>query len=273
MHTTLVIVTLITVNAANIYQECARLYNPNNYMVHLPSLSLPYLGDVPIPNNMPAISPSPVVKTKAIKVVTKYIYKNPVCVKYTKKKGMCKQDNGVKQKDNFEQLVTKEYFVRDRKHDFVGGNNRHRRGNWEEGREKGTGLSDNNSYRKVRQLDEDIDYEGDSNDLFVKASESQIPSSKETKKTPTLSADKVEEMLIEDRLDQLETILPHYTRRRVFQTSTITVTKVLSNRKATATMLVKNCIPYGYAFCEPIARSRKSKVAETADDDNEHYYG
>ncbi|KAG5895139.1 hypothetical protein JTB14_008573 [Gonioctena quinquepunctata] len=261
-------VTTITVSIrADIYQECAKLYNPNNYMSHLPSLNLPYLGDVPIPNNVPLINPSPVAKTKAIKVVTKYVYKNPVCVKYTKKRGMCKRDDSVNYKGDAEQLVTKEYFVRDRKNDVVEGNNRHRRYFGEDTQSGNEFVSE--SYQK-----ENEDYAEDTNELSIKGSESPIPPYKETRKTPILTKKKLEDMLIEDRLDQLETILPHYTRRRIYQTSTITVTKVLSNRRATATMLVKNCIPYGYDVCEPKSRNRKSKVARPTSDLNErHYFG
>lgn len=143
----------------DLYRECAKFYHPGNYMNHLPSLNLPYTGDVQmpinvgftgigvtgegvadqqgilsqpmlpgnilvpgqvgvpglkIPNNQ-VIEPSPVVKTKAINVVTKYVYKNPVCVKFSKGKNMCKKDsNSGKLKEGYEQLVTKEYFVKDR---------------------------------------------------------------------------------------------------------------------------------------------------------------
>lgn len=98
---------------ANLYEECAKLYSPNNYLNYLPNLHLPYLGNIPVPVNPPRITPSPVVTTKAVSIVTKYVYKNPVCVKYSKRQNNCKQDNP-KHKGNLEQLVTKEYFVRDR---------------------------------------------------------------------------------------------------------------------------------------------------------------
>lgn len=103
----------ITVRA-DLYEECARLYNPRNYVNHLPSLRLPYFGDIPVPVNYPAmIKPSSVVTTKAVSVVTKYVYKNPVCVKYVKKKSICQPQNGLKKNGNFDKLVTKEYFVSD----------------------------------------------------------------------------------------------------------------------------------------------------------------
>lgn len=81
-------------------------------------------------------------------------------------------------------------------------------------------------------------------------------------------------MLIEDRLNQLETILPHYTRRRVFETSTITVTKVISNERSMATLIVKNCIPYGFDLCESKNRQvRRSKVAKLSNSTNTHESG
>lgn len=99
---------------AGIYEECAKLYKPTNYISHLPSLRLPYFGDIPVPVNSPAlIKPSSVVTTKAISVVTKYVYRNPVCVKYIKNKSICQPQNRTKNKGNFDQLVTKEYFVND----------------------------------------------------------------------------------------------------------------------------------------------------------------
>lgn len=123
----------------NLYHECAKFYHPGNYMSHLPSLKLPYRGDVPIPinvgipgigltgdellgNGQPGIKipyntpilPTPVVKTKAISIVTKYVYKNPVCVKFSKGKNMCKKNDNLG-KEGYEQLVTKEYFVKDKR--------------------------------------------------------------------------------------------------------------------------------------------------------------
>ncbi|KAJ8930914.1 hypothetical protein NQ314_016238 [Rhamnusium bicolor] len=250
MHLVIVFITAITVVRANLYQECAKLYNPNNYMDHLPSLHLPYMGNVPIPNNTPKIKPSPVVNTKAISIVTKYVYKNPVCVKYTKNKNMCKQDNGIKHKSNIEQLVTKEYFVNDRKKQ----------------------LGENHNLEDYDEDEEEEDYSG--GNLYIQSSEDRRSIVKGNKKTPHLSKKKIHEMLIEDRLDQLETILPHYTRRRTYETSTITVTKVISNRRTMATLIIKNCIPQGYDFCSPKTRKRKSKVAQLTNNANEsNYFG
>lgn len=144
----------------DLYHECAKFYHPGNYMNHLPSLNLPYTGDVPIPINVgltgvgvnveeltgpeassefnqlanpgnlmvpgqigvpglkipnnPAIQPSPTYKTKAIQFVTKYVYKNPVCVKFSKGKNMCKKDTKGQFKEGLDTLITKEYFVNDR---------------------------------------------------------------------------------------------------------------------------------------------------------------
>lgn len=107
-------------------------------------------------------------------------------------------------------------------------------------------------------------------DLQVQSSENPKPFTKNVRKTPQLSKQKIQELLIEDRLDQLETILPHYTRRRIYDTSTITVTKVLSNQRTMATMVVKNCIPYGYDLCESKSRkSREPKVTRFSNNTSE----
>ncbi|KAJ3662833.1 hypothetical protein Zmor_007158 [Zophobas morio] len=229
----LCVVTLFTINVqSNIYRDCNKLFNPVNYMNQLPSLSLPYLSSIPI-------KPSPVLTTKVINVVTKYVYKNPVCVKISGKKSMCKSLNS--QASSLDNLVTKELFVKDRK------------------------------FRQTVPLQQIEDGLG----LYLQGSEEPRPFMKQSK-TPTLSSDEIKDMLIEDRLDQLETILPQYTRRRVYQTTTVTVTKVKSNNRATATLLVKNCIPQGYDVCPPKTKQRRSsKIAKvtnkTAEQNN--YYG
>lgn len=113
-------------------------------------------------------------------------------------------------------------------------------------------------------------------DLHVQSSETPRPFTKNLKKTPQLSKQKIHELLIEDRLNQLETILPHYTRRRVYETSTITVTKVVSNRRSMATLIVKNCIPYGFDLCESKnGKARKSKVTRISNKTGESnfYFG
>ena len=92
-------------------------------------------------------------------------------------------------------------------------------------------------------------------------------------------------MLIEDRLDQLETILPDYTRRRAYETKTIYVTKTISNRRSMATLVVKNCVPLGYEICPKKSktsgktkkkkRDRSSKIARETDRSGEKkfFYG
>lgn len=155
-----IIIATNTEPKLELYHECAKFYHPGNYMNHLPSLNLPYIGDVPIPINVglsavgesgegptgtgdssgldqlknpgilmvpgqigvpglkiqnnPAIQPSPAYKTKAIHFVTKYVYKNPVCVKFSKGKNMCKKDSKGQFKEGYDKLVTKEYFVKNR---------------------------------------------------------------------------------------------------------------------------------------------------------------
>lgn len=235
MHLALALLGLGLVHGS-MYQECLKMFHPNNYMSQLPTLSLPYVNSVPIPNAAAAIKPSPVVTTKVINIVTKYIYKNPVCIRYTKKNA-CATSAAQKLKNKMEYLVTKELFVRDNK--------------------------------KERKSDDAEEF-----GLFVEGSEDPRPFSKENGKTPRLSSEDVKEMLIEDRLDQLETVLPHYTRRRVYQTTTITVTKVRSNNRATATLLAKNCIPQGFEVCPPPVKKRKSKVARfTNSSEEEHFFG
>ncbi|KAJ8925097.1 hypothetical protein NQ315_001278 [Exocentrus adspersus] len=242
--------------AANLYEECAKLYHPNNYLNYLPNLNLPYLGNVPIPVN-PPVQPTPVVTTKAVSIVTKYVYRNPVCVKYSKRQSGCKQDNGAKHKSNVEQLVTKEYFVKNRE----GSSSR---------------ADDYDEFRFQRSQDpaqEYNDLEEESEDYFVQGSEEPRPFSMGGgKPTPHLTKKQVHELLIEDRLDQLESILPHYTRRRAFETSTVTVTKVLSNKRSMATLIVKNCVPQGYELCAPKRKKRRSKVARPTVNFNETRY-
>lgn len=114
MQLAIVFLTFLAAAQSNL-QECAKFYNPNNYMTHLPSLQLPYWGDIPVPVSSPLlIKPSPVIKTKAISVVTKYVYKNPVCVRYSKGKSACKLEGNIRNKEGFDHLVTKEYFVKDK---------------------------------------------------------------------------------------------------------------------------------------------------------------
>ncbi|EFA00596.1 hypothetical protein TcasGA2_TC003467 [Tribolium castaneum] len=223
LPTLLLIVTAFASNTrANLRDDCNKLFNPLNYMDQLPSLALPYVNNVPI-------QPSPVVPTKVINVVTEYVYRNPVCVKISGKKSLCKSKNP--QANNIEHLVTKQLFVKDRQM---------------------------KAHRGPFSLEDGLG-------MYLQGSEEPRPFMKQ-ENTPQLSPEEVKDMLIEDRLDQLETILPHYTRRRTYQTTTITVTKVKSNNRATATLLVKNCIPQGFELCPPKikAKRRKSKIAKAS---------
>ncbi|CAH0547296.1 unnamed protein product [Brassicogethes aeneus] len=241
---------------SNPYQECAKLFNPNNYIDRLPSLSLPFISNIAIPPvNVPDIKPSKVKTTKVISLVTKYVYRNPVCVKYTSKKSCKPMEAKENTKNNMDYLVTKEYFVNDLKSKYLNQNIQ---------RQHKT-LQD---YQQLRENNfNDID-------MYVASSEESKTFGKAHSTTPKLTQEEINDMLIEDRLDQLETILPQYTRKRVYQTSTITVTKVKSNQRATATLLVKNCMPQGYEVCPSKNKRRKSKVAEYSDNSEEkHFFG
>ncbi|VEN48387.1 unnamed protein product [Callosobruchus maculatus] len=202
----------------------------------------------------------------------KYVYKNPVCIKATKKK-TCAMATAVKHKSGEDEIVTKEYLVEDKEQ------------SQRNGKQADLNDEDDESVWSSNLLEahydpyepyEDIQETRDEtfND-FLAPSEVPLYSSRKNTKTPNLSGKKVYDMLIEDRLDQLETILPHYVRRRVYQTSTITMTKVLNNRRSMATLVVKNCIPPGYQFCVTKNKKRKSKVAQFTNNSNESlfYFG
>lgn len=233
-------------------QDFYNFFNPNNYLDRLPSLALPYVSSVPIPSHKVAqIKPTPVV-TKVVSVVTKYLFKNPVCLKVNGNKPPCKL-NRRKTNTGLEYLVTKEYFVRDpvvksKEHGM-------RRGKvLDEGfpvENSDAGYSQEESvghfFGKIDGSDE-IETKRVKRSGQIEGSEIPLLISR-TAKTPNLLPSKVQELLIEDRLDQLEDILPHYTRRRVYETSTITVTKTRRSNRATATLLVKNCVPKDIDLC------------------------
>ncbi|KAL3269360.1 hypothetical protein HHI36_008432 [Cryptolaemus montrouzieri] len=233
---TLFIFALLNIgfNVAN--RDCARYFKPNNYIQNLPSLSLGYISELPIPSmKLPTIKPSKVMKTKVIDVVTKFVYRNPVCVKMSGKKTLCEKVNS---KTNLEYTVTKEYFVENQDK-----NNRE-------------------DFKSSPTIVEESRFEPfDENELGYIESSEHSRQFVEQMKTPVLSKSDINELLIEDRLDQLETILPYYTRKRVYETSTITITKVRNDNRVTATLLAKNCIPHGYPLCPPKIKKRKSKVA------------
>lgn len=225
--TTYLLFVVISLGHANVFHECSRLFNPQNYLHQLPSLSLPYVDSVPIPSQIvPLIKPSPVITTKVISIVTKYVARNPMCVKVTGNKPKCRSKGH--SKNGFEYLVTKEYFVKDPE-DY-----------------------------EQRNLAHDDDEEEDE-EPEVEASENARAFIRVTP-TPILNPS-IRHILIEDRLDHLQEILPYYTRRKTYETSTITVTKVRNVHKVTATLVVKNCVPAGVDVCPPNKKKRrKSKV-------------
>ncbi|CAG9770618.1 unnamed protein product [Ceutorhynchus assimilis] len=265
----LAVVHSVCVQANNLLQECAKYYRPKNYLDMLPNLNMPYINQLPIPdsinkfrhrdhlNKMQNIVATPVT-TKVLTVKTKYFYKNPICVKYNKKQKMCKSEDG-RIRENVDKLITKQNFLKN---------------------------NDNIQQEVISEFDvisEEDDFDADKFNLkvsFGNLEPSEIPESDQSQRafqnTPSMSPQKVQELLIEDRLDQLETILPNYQRRRVFQTSTIYVTKTVTNKRRMATLIVKNCVPIGYDVCPKKEKSkRKSKVAERSEDSEEKlfYFG
>ncbi|KAF7269804.1 hypothetical protein GWI33_017173 [Rhynchophorus ferrugineus] len=217
-------------NANNLLQECAKYYKPTNYLDLLPNLKLPYVGGLIMPDNPASkhqqkINPTGVVTTKVLTLKTKYVYQNPICIKPTKKKRYCTAA-GSKNK-NPEKLITKEYFF-----------------NPKEKMEE-----------SAEQFDLQVTFEG------LESSEQESEENEEYRSlvTPKLSSHKIKEILIEDRLSHLETLLPEYKRRKIFETSTIYVTKTISNRRQMATLVVKNCIPVGYEICQSKKQKRRSK--------------
>lgn len=157
-----------------------------------------------LPVNIPVIKPTPVVTTKVLNIVTKYISRGPICIKASKSKRPCKG-------------VTRNGINNNKK--------KHKRDIF------GT----NNNYHSFDTLIEGSEVSKKFNPLS---------------KTPMLkNSSKVTELLIEDRLDHLEDILPHYTRSRVYQTKAITLTRQLLSDNTMATLVVKNCIPINVPIC------------------------
>lgn len=249
MSVTYFVFALISLGHANVFHECSRLFNPQNYLQQLPSLSLPYVDRVPIPSPppiAPLIKPSPVITTKVVSVITKYVTKSPMCVKVSGKKPKCKRNrnkNASPNKDGFEYLVTKEYFVEDAPAHY--------------------------------KTNEDFEEETTEEDEHLEASENARAFVRAAP-TPFLSPS-IRHILIEDRLDHLQEILPYYTRRKTYETSTITVTKVRNANKVTATLLAQNCVPAGIDVCPPKKKRRKSKVANysntTEEVDGNSFFG
>lgn len=255
-------------NLNNPFGDYQFLFNPENYMDQLPSLSMPYINNIQIPKpNIPAqIIPSPVVTTKMISIVTRYINKNPVCIKLSGRKPPCPYKNS-KNNAAHEYLVTKEYYVQDKLGQFnnatttPAGIKKKRKKNKRRRKPSLTSYSSKNNNKNFNEANKSREAAFD-----VEPSESGRAL---TKILPTpvlnLANTRVKEILIEDRLDHLEEILPHYTRKRNYSTSTITVTKVRYNaNKATATLLVKNCVPPDIAICPK--KRRRTKDMRLSDD-------
>ncbi|XP_050295771.1 uncharacterized protein LOC126735729 [Anthonomus grandis grandis] len=255
------------IQGIDLMQECAKLYRPKNYLDILPSLNMPYVDQLAIPNNVfknkhyqnmiKNILPTPVVTTKVLQVKTKYVYKNPICVKYSKKQKLCKPEDG-RIRENVDNLITKESFIKEDLEENV-----------------------------EAMVDVEDSEEDDAERFTLKVSFNKLEPSEPTHpqearafryptklRTPTIEPP-VHVMLIEDRLDQLETLIPGYQRRRIYETSTIYVTKTISNHRNMATLVVKNCVPYGYDVCSPKSKKRKSKIAKRTFNlrEREFYYG
>lgn len=247
---------IIVANPTN-YGDYQFIFNPENYMEQLPSLSMPYINNVKLPKPNLPINPTPTIKTKMINIVTQYVHRNPVCIKVSGKKPPCPYKNS---KNNLEFVVTKEYYVHDKLTNSTNNINNtnkkssSRRKNKRKKNKRKKPASDVSQIKNsTRELNED--------EILFDVEPSETGRALR-RITPTpilnLSNSKVREILIEDRLDHLEEILPHYTRKRNYETSTITITKVQYNaNKATATLLVKNCVPPDIAICPK--RRRKTK--------------
>ncbi|KAF5278139.1 hypothetical protein FQR65_LT03655 [Abscondita terminalis] len=213
----LILILTITLKAnSSIYQNYAKLFNPQDYLGQLPSLSLPYKNNIPIPSvNIPLIKPSRVV-TKVINVVTEYVSKNPVCIKIKGKKQPCGYKNATSyniRKKDIDHDIRKEYYVLHRN-------------------------DDENKRRGNKMIKGDL-FGSEYLDVFEQPYE-----------TPTLE-NKIKTILIDQQLDKLEDILPHYTRIKHYETETITVTKQLLNNRVMATLMVKNCVPQDVNICPP----------------------
>lgn len=308
-------ITAIILAHPNIYNQCQpQFFNPLNYLDQLPSLKMPYVNNVPIPNIPLAhiIKPTPAITTKVINVVTKYVARNPVCIKSTgKKKPPCKKDSvgsntTATKKYSNDHIITKEYFVNNRV-------SKSSRAQLEE--EQYKKIKDEiNAYKNLKDVGtrpENVHIHGSETPSYHRIArdvalgghlQSDVNDEDEevNEATPELharklikpSAEKMNDLLIEDRLDRLEDMLPHYTRMRVYQTSTITVTRTRTARMATATLMVKNCVPDGIDYCKKRQKTttnttnkkkkkktnkRKSKVAvpqsPTIPNYNQFYYG
>lgn len=230
-------VVLVAIGRADILNDCSKLFNPQHYLKHLSSLSsLPYVSSLPIPSNIIPIRPTPVLTTKVVNVVTKYINKSPMCIRYSGEKPLCRAIGN----DDASHLNFKEYFVNGGLY----------------------GPHYGNIVTHNRRSDEiTIDQQ---NIIYLESGEASR-NYDPTTPTPGLNSN-LKDVLIDDRLKHLEEILPYYTRKRRYETSTITVTKVVNSGEPMATLIVKNCIPQGIEICPPKkTKKRKSKLASYED--------
>lgn len=238
---TIVLLVVAAFGRADILNDCSKLFNPQRYLAQLPSLSLPYVSSLPIPSQVTPIRPSPVVTTKVVSVVTKYINKSPVCIRYSGEKPLCKAI-GNANANPYDHLITKGQFINGGLY----------------GPHYGNLVTHNRRSDDVTIDKQNVVY------LESSTTESQRSYDDPTLPTPGLNSD-LKDVLIDDRLKHLEEILPYYTRKRRYETSTITVTKVVNSGEPMATLVVKNCIPQGMEICPKKTKKRKSKVASFED--------
>lgn len=229
----------VTFGKADILDDCSKLFNPQHYLHQLPSLNLPYVSALPVPSNVIPIKPSPVVTTRVMSVVTKYINKSPVCIRYSGDKPPCRTiGNG--NANPYAHLADEEHFVNGGLY----------------------GPHYGNIVTHNRRSDEvTIDKQ---NIVYIQSGETPRKYDEPSQPTPGLNS-VLKDVLIDDRLKHLEEILPYYTRKRRYETSTITVTKVINNGEPMATLVVKNCIPQGMEVCPKKSKKRKSKLANYED--------
>lgn len=231
-----IVLLVATSGRGDILDDCSKLFNPQHYLAQLPSLSLPYVSSLPIPSQVMPIRPSPVVTTKVVSVVTKYMNKSPVCIRYSGEKPLCKAiGNG--NANPYSHLITKGQFVNGGLY----------------GPHYGNVVTHNRRSEDVTIDKQNIVYLEPSGESQRSYDDAALP-------TPGLNSG-LKDVLIDDRLKHLEEILPYYTRKRRYETSTITVTKVVNSGEPMATLVVKNCIPQGMEICPKKSKKRKTKVA------------
>lgn len=249
---TIVLAMAVCSTTADILEDCSKLFNPQRYLNQLPSMGLPYVSNLAIPSNVAShIRPTQVVTTKVVSVFTKYVHKSPVCIRYSGEKPLCKAiGNG--NANPYEHLITKgEYFLN-------GGLYGPHYGNIVTYNKRSEGAA------------------SDKQDFYIEPAEAETPREDRTRPTPNLDNQQLlRDILIDDRLGHLEEVLPYYSRRKTYETSTITVTKVLNSGEPMATLVVKNCIPQGIEICPKKNKKRKSKVGshENGSSFKDQYYG